>query len=314
MVAAFVQGLRRRLARDKWALVKAADMRRVLSPLCATSEAELAQFWNDATPQVDEEGRQVYPHKGTLTSYYGMSGGTGEEDGREVARVSTRDWPAAGNGSHVVENIDPTTINGGSSSYFRIHKSWPKAADQNVAVQALLGLVHEVMEPSSSALPDDLQWSTPGPEWEAMMSAFRVNLSWTGAAADESHKTSGRRSCRMARDDGDPGPEGVHQDDADLTVVVLMDRANVAAESGGNRIWALAQPCGKVLADESEQDDGEALHPHLLGSEVMCERFDALFILDRQVKHEALPIRCADESAGRTFRDVLTLEVRRPSV
>ena len=42
MVAAFVQGLRRRLARDKWALVKAADMRRVLSPLCATSEAELA--------------------------------------------------------------------------------------------------------------------------------------------------------------------------------------------------------------------------------------------------------------------------------
>ena len=60
MVAAFVQGLRRRLARDKWALVKAADMRRVLSPLCATSEAELAQFWNDATPQVDEEGRQVY--------------------------------------------------------------------------------------------------------------------------------------------------------------------------------------------------------------------------------------------------------------
>ena len=37
---------------------------------------------------------------------------------------------------------------------------------------------------------------------------------------------------------------------------------------------------------------------------------DCLFVLDREVKHEALPIAPEDVGMGSAFRDVLTFEVR----
>ena len=38
---------------------------------------------------------------------------------------------------------------------------------------------------------------------------------------------------------------GIHQDLAELTSIVLVGRRNLTPESGGNRVWALDQPCGK---------------------------------------------------------------------
>ena len=84
-------------------------------------------------------------------------------------------------------------------------------------------------------------------------------------------------------------------------VIIMMQRENCASHSGMNRIWTLDQPCGKPSADSPE---------HLLGSIVLRDRFDSLFVLDREVKHEALPIAPEDEGAGRAVRDVLTFEVR----
>lgn len=68
-----------------------------------------------------------------------------------------------------------------------------------------------------------------------------------------------------------------------------------------NRIWTLDQPCGKPTAGSQE---------HLLGNIVLRDQFDSLFVLDREVKHEALPITPEDRGVGRAVRDVLTFEVR----
>ena len=39
------------------------------------------------------------------------------------------------------------------------------------------------------------------------------------------------------------------QDSADLTVVSLMARHNVARATGGNRVWSLKQPVGLLLVE-----------------------------------------------------------------
>lgn len=84
-----------------------------------------------------------------------------------------------------------------------------------------------------------------------------------------------------------------------------MQRHNVAPTSGGNRVWSLEQPCGKPTADDVSSE-------RLLASHTLLRRFDAIFMLDRRVKHEALPVVQADEQAGAAIRDVMTIEVRRP--
>ena len=128
-----------------------------------------------------------------------------------------------------------------------------------------------------------------------MQSAFRVRVA------------AGPSSAFGA---GDPSPEGVHQDAAELTAVLLIDRRNVSAASGASRVWSLAQPCGKVRGRGGGIEEDLQ---HLLTSVVLEERFDTLFVLDREVKHEALPILARDATRD-ARRDVLTFEIRRPRV
>ena len=125
--------------------------------------------------------------------------------------------------------------------------------------------------------------------YEAMFSAFRVR--------------------RTATENGDPGPEGVHQDSADLTIVIMMHRHNVAHSSGGNRVWSLQQPCGKPSETSLA---GAVEEGRLLLSHTLYKRYDAIMMLDRKVKHEARQIEQADATLGAAIRDVLTIEVRRP--
>ena len=86
-------------------------------------------------------------------------------------------------------------------------------------------------------------------------------------------------------------------------MIILMRRHNVAEESGGNRVWDLEQSCGKPT-------DDDLASPRLLRSHTLHRRFDALVVLDREVKHEACPLVAASEGAA--VRDVLTIEVRKP--
>ena len=94
-------------------------------------------------------------------------------------------------------------------------------------------------------------------------------------------------------------------------MIILMRRHNVAEGSGGNRVWNLEQRCGKPT-------DDDLASPRLVRSHILRRRFDALVVLDREVKHEACPIFVAaagdleGPGAETAVRDVLTIEVRRP--
>lgn len=85
-------------------------------------------------------------------------------------------------------------------------------------------------------------------------------------------------------------------------MIIMMQRRNVAGESGGNRVWSLEQHCGKPT-------DADLSSSRLLTSCTLRDRFDALVVLDRDVKHEAFPV-VARDSADPAIRDVLTIEVR----
>ena len=57
------------LARDHYAVVPATTMFELLSVLPEHANG-LWDLWDEAVPQLDESGAEVYPFKDTLTSYY----------------------------------------------------------------------------------------------------------------------------------------------------------------------------------------------------------------------------------------------------
>jgi hypothetical protein len=183
--------LHRRLHAEDFAFVGADELWPRLASLGAR-EADLeafAELWDEAVPQRDERGEAVYPHKGTLTTYY--DGDAAESGAFRVRRSASEDSTRVA--GHAVERIDASTLNGGGAGYVRVHRQWPLAADSNSIMIALRRLAFGLMG---------------GGPWEAMVSAFRV-------------------LCDAARP-GEPGPEGVHQDAAEMTVAVLVRRRNVA--------------------------------------------------------------------------------------
>lgn len=204
-------------------------------------------------------------------------------------------------------------------SYFRVHKTWPTAADGNPVLKALLRVVSELLRGIVPPSPGGGQESS---KFEAMVSAFRVTRSAEPGRSSDGQlgsEASSRDPGLEAMDgnlrlkealDGDPGPEGVHQDDAEITAVIMMNRRNVLTGTGGNRVWSLQQACGKPSQADLASD-------RLLSSPMLLDRFDALFLLDRKVKHEACPIGVAPSDVApradsSAVRDVLTFEVRRP--
>jgi hypothetical protein len=271
-------GVAAALAREHYVLLSARDMLQLLPlfPVALASE-QLNGMWDETIPQRDEHGHIVYPHKGTLVTYYALD--QGETDGNAtVVRSNLHNYDA--NGSRTIEHIDPSTAHG-ATSYFRVHKAWPDGADENPIVRGILWLVSQLLASTGPIAP----------RFEAMMSAFRVQA---GARLPSASIDRGG--------DGDPSPEGVHQDSANLTIVMMWDRRNVAHGSGGNRVWSLEQPCGKPsVADLTSK--------RLLASAFLIDRFDTLIVLDREVKHEGTPITPAD-GGTLAVRDVLTFEVR----
>ena len=93
----------------------------------------------------------------------------------------------------------------------------------------------------------------------------------------------------------------MHQDSASLTAIVLLRRHNVHANSGANRVWSLEQPSGKPSARD------ETVPGRLLLERTLLDRWEALFVRDRLVKHEVLPLLQAEpETGGAAERDVVT--------
>jgi len=343
------------LAREKFAIVRAEEMERIVRQLSAPrsdnadragdsrseSEAEaeadadanaLCSLWDDAVPQTDAaDGSLVYPSKSTLTSYYDFEVPAGpgqhpEEAGfMDAPRTSRNNWNVGSSSNSssnefVVERIDPTTsVVCGAASHLRVHKSWPLRADGNRTLRALQRFMIEVIAHPQSGI--DWHGGEGGGEgedrigsassFEVMQSAFRVVHDATPLSAPRTTAAGAAASAAARTAPGDPSPEGVHQDAAQLTAVVLIDRRNLAMDSGGNRVWSLKQRCGKaaLVADDAMPGSGEPGTAELLARVVLSDRFDTLLLLDREVKHEALPIAPIDPTQT-AERDVLTFEVR----
>jgi len=119
--------------------------------------------------------------------------------------------------------------------------------------------------------------------YEAMQTAFRVVFDM------------------QADEDGDPGPEGVHQDSADVTAILLVGRDNV--QGGVNRVWTLDQPSGKSC-------DADLTSGRLLLETTLLHPMDMLILCDREVRHEVTSVAPQD-AMHRALRDVLTYELRR---
>merc|ERR1712176_1425333 len=116
------------------------------------------------------------------------------------------------------------------------------------------------------ARPSRIDWSPPpsaskrgSPSGTMAMSPFELMMSGYRVFRKHDENSTLRH--------GEPGPEGIHQDDAELTVIVLLRRDNVAEGSGGNRIWRLEQPCGKPSAEDLSSG-------LLLANPMLSEPFD----------------------------------------
>ena len=293
-----ITSIQGQLAHNNFAFVPARCMRSILYEYAKFSEQDedqFCRFWNHAVPQKDENEQVIYPFKGTLVSYYSMD--IGEKFKNSHRRMTCY------NLKNDLENrsfeyIDPTTV--GKESKFRSHRQWPIEADTNPVFLGLQRVLFDVISKPCSLDWHPMNGTDPTSSvYENMTTAFRVTKSF--------NLSNDRMSIYNL---GDPGPEGIHQDICDLTVIVLVNRKNVLEESAGNRVWSLDQNCGKPTESDINSD-------RLLKELVLKNTFDSLFLLDKEVKHEVLPIRysggnsISNNENKISIRDVLTFNARR---
>ncbi len=235
---------------------------------------ELMKYWNECAPQVDEKGNIVYPFKKSLVSYYKLKC-TVDKDGNDVGGQESMDIFERISGDETsIEYIDPTTDNDPNVSYHRVHKAWPiiNTESNNILYKLKQFLLCKILPCCLNALSGESKY-----DYSAMQTAYRVTH--------------------------DPGPEGVHQDSALLTAVILIKRINCDENSAVSRIWSLDQKYGKSSEEDRRSN-------RLLFETVMLEQFDTILLLDRNVKHEVTKLekKIVDKSV---LRDVLTFEIRK---
>ena len=83
--------------------------------------------------------------------------------------------------------------------------------------------------------------------------------------------------------DQQPTPEGIHQDNTEMSSVMMIGRENVEAGGGISRLWSLDTPTGYYSDDEFEK---MTINGTLLSEFVLEEPFDTIFFNDRKLKHE----------------------------
>ena len=293
-----IKSIQSQIASQKYAFIPAKSMRSLLFEYTNFSnedEYQFRHFWDQSTPQKDENEQVIYPFKGTLVSFYSMDM---SEDFKSSYHRMTAYNLSNDPEKRSFEYIDPTTL--GKESKFRSHRQWPLEADSNPVFLGLQTVIFDVISKPSMVNWEPIHGTDPTTSiYENMTTAFRV----TKCFRSSNDKMS---VYRLA----DPGPEGIHQDVCELTVVVLINRENVEEESAGNRVWSLEQSCGKPTEKDIKSDK-------VLKELVMKNTFDTLFLLDKEVKHEVLPIRYSGNKSKSgdveewAVRDVMTFNARR---
>lgn len=100
-----------------------------------------------------------------------------------------------------------------------------------------------------------------------------------------------------------PTPEGIHQDNTEVSSVTLIGMHNVrfAAET---RLWSLDTPIGNY--DESKYGSMKA---NLIRSHPLQEPWETVIFSDRKLKHES---RALVSNGGKATRDVIVNFIRKP--
>ena len=106
-----------------------------------------------------------------------------------------------------------------------------------------------------------------------------------------------------------PTPEGVHQDGAELVIVIFIGGENLDCRAGESRIYSMEQPAGILKGVESEI---KAACTTRLCEHAMQIPFEAIILNDRRVKHDNLPLKALDGSKE-AHRDVLVMWAREPN-
>ena len=293
-----IKSIQSQLVNQKYAFIPAKQMRSLLfeyTKFSSEDENEFRHFWDQTVPQKDEKEQVIYPFKGTLVSFYSMDMcGDYKNSHRRMSAYNLPNDPE----KRSFEYIDPTTS--GKESKFRSHRQWPLEADTNPIFLGFQRAIFDIISKPSLVKWEPIAGADPTTSiYENMTTAFRVTK-YFNSLNDK------MAVYRLA----DPGPEGIHQDVCELTVVVLVNRENVEEESAGNRVWSIDQKCGKPTEMDVKSEK-------VLKELVMKETFDTLFLLDKEVKHEVLPIRYSGGNSSfpkgeeKAVRDVLTFNARR---
>ena len=106
-----------------------------------------------------------------------------------------------------------------------------------------------------------------------------------------------------------PTPEGVHQDGAELVIVIFIGSENLDCRAGESRVYNMKQPAGILKGVESEI---QAACETRLCEHTMRIPFEAIILNDRRVKHDNLPLKALDGSKE-ARRDVLVMWAREPN-
>ena len=101
-----------------------------------------------------------------------------------------------------------------------------------------------------------------------------------------------------------PTPEGIHQDNTEISSVTMVGRYNVTS-GGETRLWKLSAPTGNY----QEQDflSGK-LDKHLLLKHTLEDPWETIFFHDRKLKHEARAV----DGPRPCIRDVIVNLIRKP--
>ena len=103
-----------------------------------------------------------------------------------------------------------------------------------------------------------------------------------------------------------PTPEGRHQDNTEISSVVLIGRYNIT-HGGESRLWNLDTPIGNYDEDlfQSGVKDG------LILNHALKDPWETLYFNDRKMKHEARPVQGNEELVK--VRDVIVNFIRKPT-
>merc|ERR1719318_1556471 len=101
-----------------------------------------------------------------------------------------------------------------------------------------------------------------------------------------------------------PTPEGIHQDNTEISSVTLIGRGGVTS-GGESRLWKLEQPTGNY-----EDSEFPEMKKNLILDRALQEPWETLYFNDRMVKHEAR----AYDGDRPCYRDVIVNFMRKPLV